>query len=217
MQSAGLWPFIQFSPRWGGLHYTLQHPDQSIQVFPITPRDWTDTWKHICYHLLQPFGNDITEIRGAGKYCRSFIIPDAPSPVISEKSQVNGITLSPSPFLYLFPHPTGIHVQMGPSGRGFAWPRSLEGQAFHHLLMQSFPPALATPGVRAPPPHPPLSWPRGQMEKANAPHWTPKSSPHGNQNLGCVFKQTKRREKLVKNQISTAFIPVANLKDGWLS
>lgn len=157
MQSAGLWPFIQFSPRWGGLHYTLQHPDQSIQVFPITPRDWTDTWKHICYYLLQPFGNDITEIRGAGKYCRSFIIPDAPSPVISEKFPGQWDYFISLPLPLSLPSPHRYPCPNGTLWQGVCLTQVTRGSSFSPLANAKLPPSPCNPrGPGTPSPPTPL-------------------------------------------------------------
>lgn len=147
-----------------------EHP-----VFPITSRDWTDTWKHICYYLLQPFGNDITQIGGAGKYCRSFIIPDVPSLVISEKfpGQWDYFIFLPLPLS--LPSPHRYPCPNGTLRQGVCLTQVTQRSSFSPLANAKLPPSPCNPGGPGTPPHTPLSWPRVQMEKANAPQWTYRS------------------------------------------
>lgn len=179
MQSADLCPFIQFPLRWPGLYYTLQHPPASSSS-PSLPEIALILESTFAIIYSSPFGNDITQIQEAGKYCRSFIIPDVPWLVISEQPAGQWDYFISLPLsLYLFPHPTGIRVQMGHFGRGFAWPRSLEGQAFHHLLMQSFPPQPLQPqGSGHPSSHTPLCCPRGADGEGKCSSLNGKTLPH---------------------------------------
>lgn len=192
-------------------------------AFPITSRDWSDTWKHICYYLFQPFGNDITQILGggeAGKYCHFFIIPAIPSLVIAEKfpGQWDYFIFLPLPL-----SPPSPHRYPCPNGtlqRGVCLTRVTWRSSFSPLANAKLPPSPPQPGS---PGHPLLMHPspgrrcrwRRQMLLSAA--TKAKSSPYGNWNMFCVFKLTKQKEKLLKNQLSRDFIPVLNLKDGRLN
>lgn len=164
---------------------TSEHP-----VFPITSRDWTDTWKHICYYLLQPFGNDITQIRGAGKYCRSFIIPDVPSLVISEKfpGQWDYFIFLPLPLS--LPSPHRYPCPNGTLRQGVCLTQVTQRSSFSPLANAKLPPAPATLGVRAPlPTHPsPGHGCRWRRQMLLSELTEAKSSPYGNRNTFCVFK-----------------------------
>lgn len=191
MQSADLCPFIQFSLQWWGLYKTLQRPpDQSIQSSPSLQEIELILESTFAIIYSSPLEMTLHRYRGQANIAALLLFLMVPRLQYLKSSQVNRITLSFSPFLYLFRHPTGIHVQMGHLGRGFAWPRSLEGQAFHHLLMQSFPPALATPGVRAPLlTHPsPGHGCRWRRQMLLTEYTEAKSSSYGNQSMFCIFK-----------------------------
>lgn len=190
------------------------------QAFPITSRDWSDTWKHICYYLLQPFGNDITQIRGAGKYCCSFIIPAIRSLVISEKFPGQWDYVICLPSLYLFPAPHRYPCQNGTLRRGVSFTRVSLGSSFSPLANAKLPPSPKIPrnpgGQGAPAPH--ACWPRSR--------WGPtllsgagaaKSSQYGDWEGAGISNQAKaKKESLLQDQLGRDFIPALNLKDGSL-